>query len=326
MRIRRSAVAALVALALAATLSGCQTIGSIADKVLVESAMRDLKAQLEAVDGVTAVYAEPQLHGDYSYTAAMTITATEESTLSEVIADVKAVSTSELFARNTFYASLALDVAGVGTASFSSFALSEPELTMMLSRWHAVAEVLKVPVSVYLNDNGDGTYSTQIGTADVVTSAQLEQLSALQLPQTESLYWSFPGLEGSWLPDAEGRAFFETITAILPPLSYAAEPFHGVTLSWSPETPWYLTIVLDDAIDGDPTTSPSWPLVKRELAAAIESGRVRSFTVQLADDGQGGTIHLGQCAADVTGLVDDVALLQAFDDVKLPEGSGAGWC
>jgi hypothetical protein len=325
MRSSRIAAALAIAVVLGASLTACETIGSLADKVLIDNALRDLKSQLESVDGVTATYDDPTLQGDYSYTAGIKVTATEEASMDEVVADLRGAIASDLFQRNTLWVSFTLDDAGVGTVSLSSFDIPDDQLQNGMARWHAVAEILQVPVNLSIDDNGDGTYLTFIGTDEPATGAQLEQLSALRLPEDGTVSWSLPGLD-ALIPDAEGRAFFEKITDILPPLSYGAESFHGVQLSWSPDSRWYVTVILNDVVDGDLVGSPTWPDVKRVLAAAIGSGKVRVFTVQVFNAGQGGAIHLGQCPAEVTGVDEDLALLKALDDVTLPVGSGAGWC
>jgi hypothetical protein len=325
MRSRRIAAALAAAVILGASLTACQTIGSLADKVLIDNSLRDLKAQLETVDGVTATYDDPTLQGDYSYTAGITVTATEEASMADVVGDLRSAVASDVFQRNKLWASLTLDEAGVGTVSLSSFDIPDDQLQSGLARWHSVAEILQVPVNLSINDNGDGTYLTSIGTDEPATGAQLEQLSALRLPEDGTVGWGLPGLD-ALIPDAEGRAFFEKITDILPPISYSADPFHGVQLSWSPDSQWYVTVILNDVVDGDLVGSPTWPDVKRVLAAAIGSGKVRVFTVQVFNAGQGGAIHLGQCPAEVTGMDEDLALLKALDDVTLPAGSGAGWC
>jgi hypothetical protein len=323
---RRFGFAFVAALLAAVTLAGCQTATSIADQVLVGSALRDLKAQLETLDGVTAAYDEPELQGDYSYTAGMSVTAREEASLGDAITDVRTALASDVFQRNPLSVSLTLDAADAGTATINGFVITDDQLSAELDRWHAVIDVLGMPANLSIYDNGDGTYLTGIGTDDPVTGAQLAQLSALNLPETETSAWGFPGLETVYLPDAEGREFFDTLTGILPPLSFTADTYRGVQLSWAPDGRWYVTIVLDDVVDGDLVESPTWPAVKRVVAASIDSGKVKAFTVQVANQGQGGAIHLGQCGADVMGMGEDLALLAALEDVTLPEGSGAGWC
>jgi hypothetical protein len=326
MRSRRFGVTLVAVMLVAATLTGCQTATSLADQVLVGSALRDLKAQLETLDGVTATYDEPELQGDYSYTAGMSVTATEEASLGDAVTDVRTALASDVFQRNPLSVSLTLDAADAGTATINGFVITDDQLSAELDRWHAVIDVLGMPANLSIYDNGDGTYLTGIGTDDPVTGAQLAQLSALNLPETETSAWGFPGLETVYLPDAEGREFFDTLTGILPPLSFTADTYRGVQLSWAPDGRWYVTIVLDDVVDGDLVESPTWPAVKRVVAASIDSGKVKAFTVQVANQGQGGAIHLGQCGADVMGMGEDLALLAALEDVTLPEGSGAGWC
>jgi hypothetical protein len=325
MRVRRVLVALVAAALVGVTLTGCQTIGSIADKVLIESSLRDLTAQLEKLEGVTAQTSEPELQGDYSYTAGIAVTATVEDSINEVVADLRGALATDVFQRNTLWATLTLTEAGVGVFTLSSFDIPDGQLQNGLARWHTVAKTASVPVSVGMDDNGNDTYLTFIGIDSPVTSAKLEQLSELGFPTDGTVTWSLPGLD-YLLPDAEGRAFFETITHIMPPLSYGDHPTAGVQLSWSPDSPWFVTVALDDVVDKDLAGSLSWPDVKRVLAAAIDSGSVRDFTVQLVNGAQGGTVHLGQCPAEVTGLDADVELLAALGDVRLPAGSGAGWC
>lgn len=331
MRTRRSLVAVVAALLVATSLGGCETVGSLVDETRIGSALRELSSTVDAIDGLSLSYPDPELQGDYSYRVYLTMTATAS-------ASEDGVRTAMLAARNTLSdplfdtnsAGLTLDAGDRGSFYGIYSGLSEEELDGELSYWFAVQHLVDAPVSVTLGTtegDGGGAYQA-MGINRAVDAGVIAAIAAVPAPASTGRSWSLPGLEAATsFPEGAALDLYTSLGDLLPRVDYwSGLSAHGVLVYWNGDGRVGVEVVL---VGQEPATiaeSADWPLVLRALDATVASGLPATFTVQPDESLGGVSVRWGACEQPYETPEIDAAFLDLLAPHGLPADAAPGGC
>ena len=322
MRTRRAVVVGLAVLA-ALLLSGCAEVGSLVNKANIDVGLQKLTTRLEEIPSVTTVTTTAKITPDFSY--AVDVKVVVDALVEVDILDIITAVTGT-FAKDAFAVTeeLAFELSSVdGAQLWLSPPYMEPtdELRKDVRYWIALSAVYPAPLSMEL-----WSRSRVISVYDdVPEEPDWAALRAVPDSSTSVKQWYLGGLDFSSEFPPDSVLELRDSLALL-----AVDETEIVSLDQY--APGYASAQFFTAGAGDltsPLTSSAWPRVLTAAQLIIDSGLPLVSFAYYADGNLGiSQVHVGQCGREVAATDPDEALWDALvaSDLRLPEGSGAGYC